>query len=175
MPITPKTGSLFHADSHAILRPSTCRRVWGSSSGSACSERPSHSWRKWILTDVPKFAGSLLDSVLTRETRSAFELDDEGVKRAVLMISQAEIARLRMLFALDVLRQRGDEDRNAIVVLTLEAALWCVERMDSFADAVLLAANLADDADTVAAVTRQISGALWGSSAIPAQWLSRLA
>ena len=39
----------------------------------------------------------------------------------------------------------------------------------------LLAANLADDADTVAAVTGQLAGALYGLRAIPETWLSRLA
>jgi ADP-ribosyl-[dinitrogen reductase] hydrolase len=38
-----------------------------------------------------------------------------------------------------------------------------------------MAANLADDADTVAAVTGQIAGALWGRAAIPAHWLDHLA
>ncbi len=60
------------------------------------------------------------------------------------------------------------KDRTAIrssghVVHTLEAALWCVDHADDFAQAVLLAANLADDADTVAAVTGQIAGALVGT------------
>ena len=36
--------------------------------------------------------------------------------------------------------------------------------------AVLLAANLADDADTVAAVTGQLAGALYGLNAIPDHW-----
>ena len=39
---------------------------------------------------------------------------------------------------------------------------------------MLLAANLADDADTVAAVTGQLAGALYGLSGIPADWLARL-
>ena len=39
----------------------------------------------------------------------------------------------------------------------------------------MLAANLAGDADTVAAVTGQIAGALYGASAVPARWLDRLA
>lgn len=43
--------------------------------------------------------------------------------------------------------------RVAMVVHTLEAALWSVDRAADFREAVLLAANLADDADTVAAVT----------------------
>ena len=58
---------------------------------------------------------------------------------------------------------------------TLEAALWCIDRSDDFAQAVLLAANLADDADTVAAVTGQIAGALWGLTGIRHDWLDRLA
>jgi len=45
----------------------------------------------------------------------------------------------------------------------------------TFENAVPLAANLADDADTVAAVTCQLAGALYGLSGIPETWLSRLA
>ena len=44
-----------------------------------------------------------------------------------------------------------------------------------FRNAVLLAANLADDADTVAAVTGQLAGALYGLSGIPDEWLERVA
>ncbi|TRW95813.1 ADP-ribosylglycohydrolase family protein [Paracoccus sp. M683] len=58
---------------------------------------------------------------------------------------------------------------------TLEAALWCVHRAGGAADAVLLAANLGDDADTVAAVTGQFAGAIWGASGFPDEWLTRLA
>jgi ADP-ribosyl-[dinitrogen reductase] hydrolase len=64
---------------------------------------------------------------------------------------------------------------SGYVIHTLEAAAWCVERSDGFEQAVLLAANLADDADTVAAVTGQLAGALWGASAIPGAWLHVLA
>jgi ADP-ribosyl-[dinitrogen reductase] hydrolase len=40
---------------------------------------------------------------------------------------------------------------------------------------VLLAANLGDDADTVAAIAGQLAGALWGIEGIPADWLAKLA
>jgi ADP-ribosyl-[dinitrogen reductase] hydrolase len=65
--------------------------------------------------------------------------------------------------------------RAANVIDTLEAALWAVRESSDFRSAVLLAANLGGDADTVAAVTGQIAGALWGKSAIPQEWLERLA
>ena len=58
---------------------------------------------------------------------------------------------------------------------TLEAAIWSVGRTGGFESAVLLAANLADDADTVAAVTGQLAGALYGLTGIPDRWLDRLA
>ena len=56
-----------------------------------------------------------------------------------------------------------------------EAAIWSVARTGDFRSAVLLAANLADDADTVAAVTGQLAGALYGLNAIPDHWRERVA
>ncbi|HKY96199.1 MAG TPA: ADP-ribosylglycohydrolase family protein [Kiloniellales bacterium] len=64
---------------------------------------------------------------------------------------------------------------SGYVADTLEAAFWCVDRSAGFAEAVLLAANLGDDADTVAAVTGQLAGARWSRAGIPADWLSQLA
>lgn len=52
--------------------------------------------------------------------------------------------------------------------------MWCFSRSDSFEGAVLAAANLGDDADTVAAITGQLAGAYYGAAAIPALWLDRL-
>lgn len=59
-------------------------------------------------------------------------------------------------------------------VASLEAALWCFNRSDSFEGAVLKAANLGDDADTTAAIVGQIAGAFYGMEGIPARWLQRL-
>ena len=58
---------------------------------------------------------------------------------------------------------------------TLEAAVWCVANSNSFEEAVILAANLGDDADTVAAVTGQLAGAIWGLTGIPEHWVAKLA
>ena len=59
--------------------------------------------------------------------------------------------------------------------ISLEAALWCVANTTLFDEAVLLAANLADDADSVAAITGQLAGALYGASGISQRWRERLA
>ena len=54
-------------------------------------------------------------------------------------------------------------------------ALHCVWSTDSFADAVLKAANMCGDADTVAAVAGQMAGAFYGHSAVPRSWVKAVA
>ena len=51
---------------------------------------------------------------------------------------------------------------SGYVVDTLEAALWSFYNARFFSEAIILAVNLARDADTVGAVTGQIAGAYWG-------------
>jgi ADP-ribosyl-[dinitrogen reductase] hydrolase len=72
-------------------------------------------------------------------------------------------------------KHRRDIASSGYVAHSLEAALWCVGRTSDFASAVLLAANLGDDADTTAAITGQLAGALYGAGGIPDRWLERLA
>jgi ADP-ribosyl-[dinitrogen reductase] hydrolase len=63
---------------------------------------------------------------------------------------------------------------SGYVVASLEAALWCFASTETYAQAVLAAANLGDDADTTAAICGQIAGAYYGVSDIPTDWLKRL-
>ena len=72
-------------------------------------------------------------------------------------------------------RPREEISSSGYVIHTLEAALWAVHGTDSFEEAVVLAVNLGDDADTVGAVTGQLAGALYGYSRIPERWLAPLA
>lgn len=66
---------------------------------------------------------------------------------------------------------RDDISSSGYVVDSLEAALWAFHSTDNFKDAVLLAANLGDDADTVAAITGQLAGAFYGLENIPKEWV----
>lgn len=77
-----------------------------------------------------------------------------------------------ILTTLDV--SRDEVKSSGYVIHTLHAALWCFKNTDNFRDAVLLATNLGDDADTVAAVTGQIAGAYYGMGNIPINWLDTL-
>ena len=74
-----------------------------------------------------------------------------------------------------VAKPKSDIRGSGYVVESLEAALWCFYHTGNYQDAVLLATNLGDDADTTAAITGQIAGAFYGASAIPEPWRVRLA
>jgi ADP-ribosyl-[dinitrogen reductase] hydrolase len=65
--------------------------------------------------------------------------------------------------------------RGGFVAYSLEAAIWSLANTTSFDDAVLLAANLGDDADTTAAIAGQLAGAIHGASSIRQSWLDKLA
>ncbi|MEW6263457.1 MAG: ADP-ribosylglycohydrolase family protein [Thermodesulfobacteriota bacterium] len=72
-------------------------------------------------------------------------------------------------------KAEADIRGSGYVVESLEAALWCFHRTDTFQDAILTAVNLGDDADTTAAVCGQVAGAFYGQAGIPTSWLERLA
>ena len=89
---------------------------------------------------------------------------DEGVSPKLLAVAAGEYRN-----------KPEDQVRGSgYVVESLEAALWCFHKTDSFRDAILKAVNLGDDADTTAAVCGQIAGAYYGESGIPTDWLDKL-
>ena len=59
---------------------------------------------------------------------------------------------------------------NGSVWTCVAQAIWCVRNTSSFEEAVTTAVNLGDDADTVAAVTGAIAGAMYGIQQIPSRW-----
>lgn len=89
-----------------------------------------------------------------------------------MRFEQAKVATLARGSYLSKAREeiRG----NGYCVDSLEAALWCFQHSDNYADAVLAAANLGDDADTTAAIVGQLAGAFYGIQGIPGHWLAKL-
>ena len=72
-------------------------------------------------------------------------------------------------------KSRKDIRASGYVAHSLEASLWSVGRTGTYRAAVLLAANLGEDADTTGAITGQLAGALYGVKGIPAEWRKKLA
>ena len=63
---------------------------------------------------------------------------------------------------------------SGYVVDTLEAAVWSLLNTNSFDSALLLAVNLGDDSDTVAAIAGGLAGLFYGYDAIPKDWLQAI-
>lgn len=77
------------------------------------------------------------------------------------------------------IREVKDWSRDCVkstgyVIDTLGAALWCALNTDSYADCVLAAVNLGDDADTTACVAGALAGAMYGYGSIYKSWIGQL-
>lgn len=63
---------------------------------------------------------------------------------------------------------------SGYVIESLESALWCFHNAANFEEAILLATNIGNDADTTAAICGQLAGAFFGYSNIPRHWKENL-
>jgi ADP-ribosyl-[dinitrogen reductase] hydrolase len=63
---------------------------------------------------------------------------------------------------------------NGWIVRAFQAALAAIAGAASLVDALERAVRGGNDTDTVAAIAGSLAGALWGASALPAEWMPRL-
>lgn len=129
------------------------------------SARTTHAAAECL--DASRLFARILVRALRGDAKSAVLLGDSGTFTGAPKIASIARGDYRGKSETQI---RG----SGYVVACLEAALWCFDRTDSFADAVLLAANLGDDADTTAAVCGQVAGAFYGEAGIPAAWRAQL-
>lgn len=124
---------------------------------------------EWIGDEV------LVWSMRHDRLKTSRELGELDPVRTRPLLDTLQSQRLRSIARGSYLRLREGQIRSkAYVVDTLEAALWCFATTDTLEAAVLRAANLGDDCDTVAAVTGQLAGCCYGAGAIPPEWLEAL-
>jgi ADP-ribosyl-[dinitrogen reductase] hydrolase len=83
-----------------------------------------------------------------------------------------ESARPRFARVLDESWQPDGVEPNGAVWGALGTAVWALRRASSFAEAVVLAIDTGDDADTVGCITGGLAGAVYGIGAIPSRWAS---
>lgn len=90
-------------------------------------------------------------------------------------LSQFQCQKVRAIAAGSYRNKEAEAvSASGYVIDCLEASAWCFWQSTSFREAVLLAVNLGDDADTTGAVCGQIAGAFYGEEGIPPEWVSRL-
>jgi len=112
------------------------------------------------------------------ETAIGLMIDEENDKEEIIEITmygyKGEVfERIENLKNLS----RDDIRSTGYVVDTLEAALWCFLKTDSYKDCVLEAVNLGGDTDTIAAVAGGLAGIYYGvggEKGIPEEWIDQI-
>jgi ADP-ribosyl-[dinitrogen reductase] hydrolase len=89
------------------------------------------------------------------------------------MLNETELPAWHRLGQIEDYKE-DDIKSSGYTVHTLEAAAWSFLTTESYEEAVIRAANLGDDADTVAAVCGALAGACYGYAAIPLKWRDQL-
>lgn len=161
----------FHPDRDSILRHA------------ALSSATTHGAPACL--DACRLLAELLHRALSGKTKAELLFADvaelehaAGAAGATGSAKATSVAPDEGLLAIACGRYRDKSEpeihSSGYVLHTLEAALWCFHRTDSFEAAILKAANLGDDADTTAAVCGHVAGAYYGESGIPRDWLEQL-
>ena len=89
---------------------------------------------------------------------------------------QQELSRFSNVLSGKISCLKEEEiNSGGYVVDTLESALWCLLRNNSYRDTVLKAVNLGHDTDTTAAVAGGLAGLYYGFDNIPVEWTETLA
>lgn len=132
---------------------------------SAESSKVTHKTAECI--DASRLFGGMLVKALNGSSKESILLNNDLEK--ISSTSIQEIGKGSYLSKTD-LEIKG----SGYVVKSLEAALWCFHQSNSYKEAVLLATNLGDDADTTAAICGQIAGAYYGREGIPEFWQEKV-
>ncbi len=128
------------------------------------SSRTTHGSAECI--DSCRYYASLLHTAFSGKCK------DEIVANPLYPPETDSVRNIATLAYLD--KKIGAIKGSGYVIESLEAALWCFVKTDSFEEAILAAANLGDDADTTAAICGQIAGAHYGVKEIKSSWLEKL-
>lgn len=118
---------------------------------------------------------------ILEDTGSLLECLQEGLNNGIefyehVEIEKKELYHYRRLLDLDEFKDTSVEQISSYgyVVVTLEAAIWCLINTKTYSECVLKAVNLGYDTDTVAAIAGGLAGLYYGYEAIPKVWLDSI-
>ena len=98
-----------------------------------------------------------------------------AVKNALRFGAPAEFKRIEFINSSPV--KRSEIKSTGYVVDSLEAALWCFLNSGSYKECVLMAVNIGDDTDTIAAIAGGLAGIYYGiggEKGIPKEWIEQI-
>lgn len=103
--------------------------------------------------------------------KEVFELLQNNLQNEM----KAELNAYARIFHENFLNTPEDAIQSSgYIVHSLEAAIWCVGNSTTFKEAILMAVNLGEDTDTVAAITGSIAGMYKQLDNIPEEWLGKI-
>ena len=128
------------------------------------SARTTHGSAECV--DASKLFSSLIFNAFSAQSKSAIFEKSAYLPccEKVLTIANRDFLRL----------EYSELTGSGYVIESLVSALWCFMKGDSFAECILLSANLGNDADTTAAICGQIAGAYYGLPGIPEHWKNKI-
>ena len=97
----------------------------------------------------------------------------DGRGEAIALLNERDRSVWHRLEQIEAYKE-NEIKSSGYTVHTLEAAAWSFLTTTSYEEAVVRAANLGDDADTVAAVCGALAGAYYGYATIPGEWRGQL-
>ncbi len=97
----------------------------------------------------------------------------DGRQQALALLKDHELPPWHRLGQIEAYKE-DEIFSSGYTVHTLEAAAWSFLTTNCYEEAVVRAANLGDDADTVAAVCGAFAGAFYGYASIPSRWRDQL-
>ena len=141
----------------------------------AAMSRTTHAAEEAV--DACRYLTGLMVGAFRGESKEALLSDHYSPVYHYWFFPQIKLARKVAAIAAGSYKQKEAEDLPAsgYVIDTLEAALWCFWRTQSFREGALLAVSLGNDAGTTAAVYGQLAGAYYGAEAIPGEWRETVA
>lgn len=125
------------------------------------SSRTTHGSAECI--DACRYFASLLVAAFTATTKDQLKQND-------YQPATPKVIELSAGFYLE--KSYEQLTGSGYVIESLESALWCFHQTSSFREAILLATNIGNDADTTAAICGQLAGAFYGLRNIPEHWVN---
>lgn len=140
-------------------------------SGNGCIMRQAPVHVRWFRNRSAALSAARRQCLTTHGAQSCLRACEELAEICTDAINGRDVLADLQRFSSEL----GDRIPNSgFVEHTMTAAKWAVGSTEDFDGAVLAAANLGGDADTIAAVAGQIAGAIYGFSSIRANWVDHL-
>lgn len=120
--------------------------------------------------------GGILYKAINGFDKQSILLNEDTMNTVNTILSKNIMSeKILSLFNANYLDKNIDEIHgNAYSVDSLEASLWVFANTNSYEEAVLMAVNLGDDADTTGAIVGQLAGCFYGIDNIPEKWLKTI-